>query len=424
MSEPELITPGTSSPPEIPFETSDPPAPDRAALATREPEVADRTLLHARTWVDIDLERLGRNLDAIRALLPPGVETMLVVKANAYGHGQTAVAWHLARRGVGFFGVGDSSEALALRAAGITTPILILGAVVPGELEDVIRHRVSVTVHSADRVRALRAQIRRTGGRAAVHLKVDTGMGRLGCAPERVLGIAREIRRSAGVRFEGIATHLATLPPDDGGEATRQVRRFQKVVAALEADGLAPRWRHAFASGAILSRFPDLFNLVRPGIAVYGIDPLGQGRAPLAPVLSWRTQVVFLKDHRKGSRIGYGGTWTAPRKSRIATLPVGYDDGYRFALSNKAEVLLRGRRCPVVGRVSMDYITVDVTEVPGARVGDTVTLLGRDGNGEIRVEELAAHVGTIPYEILCGIGPRVKRRYLLEPGPEASPAAG
>ena len=240
-------------------------------------------------------------------------------------------------------------------------------------------------------------------------------MGRLGCHPERAVGIAREIQRSPGLTLEGVATHLSSTRPEEHEEALQQVRRFRHVVAALAEEGFRPRWRHAYASGAVLAGLPGTFNMVRPGLAVYGLDPNGREDSPLVPALSWRTQVVFLKDHRRGSRIGYEGTWVAPRHCRIATLPVGYNDGYRFAFSNRAHVLIRGHRCPVVGRVSMDYACVDVTDVADARVGDVVTLIGRDGAEEIRVGELARLAETIPYEILCGIGRRVKRRYVGSP---------
>jgi alanine racemase len=383
-------------------------------------------LLNARTWADVDLDAVARNLATVASRAGAGVDVMLVVKANAYGHGAVPVSWHLAQRGVSCLGVGDSTEALELRAAGITTPILILGAVVPGELEDVIRGGIMVTVHSGDRVRLLRSMVRRVGGELAVHLKVDTGMGRLGCAPERAVGIAREVRRSPGLVLDGVATHLSTATPEGGAEAERQVRRFRSVLQALETAGFRPRWRHAYASGAVLSRLADggresAFNLVRPGIAVYGVHPHRRaGRRVdgdgLEPALAWRTQIVFLKDHRKGARIGYEGTWTARERCRIATLPVGYNDGYRFAFGNRAEVLVRGRRAPVVGRVSMDYVCVDVTHVSGAEVGDIVTLIGADGTERIHVEELAAHAETIPYEILCGIGARVRRVYRGGPG--------
>lgn len=369
-------------------------------------------MLHARTWADVDLGALERNLGRVRAHIGDEVATMLVVKADAYGHGAVPVSWHLLRHGVSALGVGDSTEALELRQAGITAPILILGAVVSGEWEDVVRGDIHVTVHSGDRVRALRRHLGRSGPVVGVHIKVDTGMGRLGCHPERVLGIAREVRRSRRMRLVGIATHLAATGPEGGKQAELQLRRYRRVLRALETEHMLPRWRHVEASSGILSTLPADFNLVRPGLAVYGVDPHGREDSPLEPALSWQTQIVFLKDHRRGARIGYGGTWRAPRRTRVATLPVGYNDGYRFAFSNRAEVLVRGQRCPVIGRVSMDYTCVDVTRVPGARVGDPVTLLGVQEGERIRVEELAAVADTIPYEILCGIGRRVKRRYL------------
>ena len=370
-------------------------------------------MLHHRTWAEIDLGALERNLARVRRAAGDGTGVMLVLKADAYGHGAIPVAWRLNRSGIAYLGVGDSSEALELRRAGITTPILVLGAVVEGEIEDVIRGDIALTVHAGDRVRALRKVVRSNGvQRVHLHLKVDTGMGRLGCAPERALGIAREIRRSRGLALDGIATHLASTTPDGGRPAELQLKRFRRVIDHLAAEGFKPRWRHAHASGGILSDLPSSFNLVRPGLAIYGVDPYGRPDSPLEPVLCWRTQIVFLKDHRRGSGIGYHGTWKAPRRSRIATLPVGYNDGYRFAWSNRAHVLIRGRRCPVVGRVSMDYVCVDVSKVSGAAVGDTVTLLGRDGEESIPVEELARLGETIPYEVFCGIGRRVQRLYV------------
>lgn len=369
-------------------------------------------LQHQRTWAEIDLDAIGRNLAEVRRNAGAGVNIMLVLKADAYGHGAVPVAWHLTNDGVACLGVGDSTEALELRSAGVTAPILVLGTVVAGELQDVIRGNIGITIHSADRVRMLRKVVGQGAGPVPIHVKVDTGMGRLGCHPERVLGIAREVRRSEGLTLEGVATHLAGAGPEGGPSAEVQVKRFRNVVAALAEEGYRPRWRHAYASSSILSALPGTFNMVRPGLAVYGIDPHGRTDTHLSPALSWRTQLVFLKDHRRGAQIGYQGTWTAKRRSRIATLPVGYNDGYRFAFSNRAEVLVRGQRCPVVGRVSMDYACVDVTDVPGASIGDVATLLGTDGDGVIRVEELATWADTIPYEILCGLGRRVNRRYV------------
>ena len=395
-----------------------PPSPPYSALQSGAPasdvrsetlRVEGTTVLHARTWAEINLGALERNLARVRAHAGDA-EVMLVVKADAYGHGAIPVSWHLLRHGVTSLGVGDSTEALALRQAGVTAPIVILGAIVRGEMEDVIRGGISVTIHTADRARALARAAERMGSRVRVHLKIDTGMGRLGCGPDRALSLAREIVRSEHLALEGVATHLASPGPEGAKETERQLASFRRVLDQMKADGIEPRWRHALSSGGVLSTPPGEFNLVRPGIAVYGVHP-HRGNDPFEPALAWKTQIVFLRDHRKGAGIGYGGTWKTPARARIATLPVGYNDGYRFAFSNKAHVLIQGQRAPVVGRVSMDYVMVDVTEIPGVRVDDEVTLVGRDGDLSVGVDDLARWADTIPYEILCGLGRRVVRTY-------------
>lgn len=368
-----------------------------------------KAVLQARTWAEINLSALERNLAKVQAAAG-GASVMLVVKADAYGHGAVPVAGHL-RGQVASFGVGDSTEALELRAAGITGPILILGAIVRGEMEQVIRGGISITVHTAFRVRALAKAAERMAAKVKVHLKIDTGMGRLGCAPERAPALAREIQRSPFLELEGVCTHLATPGPEGRKETERQLARFRRVIDELTRERIEPRWLHALASGGILAAPAGEFNLIRPGIAVYGIHPLGE-RGVYEPALSWKTQIVFLRDHRKGAPIGYGGTWRTPSRRRIATLPVGYNDGYRFAFSNKAHVLIHGRMAPVVGRVSMDYAMVDVSHIEGVEVDDEVTLVGRDGDLEIRVEDLAGWADTIPYEIICGLGRRVVRTYV------------
>ena len=368
-----------------------------------------KAVLQARTWVEINLSALERNLAKVQTAAG-GASVCLVVKADAYGHGAVPVAGHL-RGQVASFGVGDSTEALELRAAGITGPILILGAIVRGEMEQVIRGGISITVHTAFRVRALAKAAERMAAKVKVHLKVDTGMGRLGCAPERAPALAREIQRSPFLELEGVCTHLATPGPEGRKETERQLARFRRVIDELSRERIEPRWLHALASGGIHAAPAGEFNLIRPGLAVYGIHPQGE-RGVYEPALSWKTQIVFLRDHRKGAPIGYGGTYRTPSRSRIATLPVGYNDGYRFAFSNKAHVLIHGQMAPVVGRVSMDYAMVDVSHIADVEVDDEVTLVGRDGDLEVRVEDLAAWAETIPYEIICGLGRRVVRTYV------------
>lgn len=366
---------------------------------------------HRRVWADVDLDAITSNLNRVRFLAGEGKRVMAIVKADAYGHGAVPVAWHLASQGVHALGVGDSQEALELRRAGISIPIVILGAVVPGELPDVVANDIAVTVHSSERVRLVEREARRATRPVAVHLKVDTGMGRLGCAPTRAVDIARAIHGSDFLHFEGLCTHFSSVGLDGGGFTQRQIALFEQVSEAVRAAGIPLPARHAAASGAVLARVATHLDVIRPGLALYGLAPSVDLADGLRPALSLRTQVIFLKDFPAGTPIGYARTHITARSTRIATLPVGYADGYPFRLGGKGEVLVRGQRAPVVGRVSMDYLTVDVGRVPGVGVGDEVTLLGADGDEAVGAAELAERAGTIPYEILTRIGKRVGRVY-------------
>lgn len=362
-----------------------------------------------RAWAEIDLDALGRNLDAIRRRAGEGVRVLLVVKADAYGHGALAVAHHALRCGIWALGVGTSSEALALRRGGVRTPILVLGTVVDDEVPPLLAHGVEVGLHSLDRLRRLEHEAARASRVARVHLNVDTGMGRLGVLPERALALLEAAAASPHLELAGVMTHYSATEGGLSPAAWEQERRFRRVLDEARAAGLSVGCVHASNSAALFTGMPS-FDAVRPGIAALGVLPEGvPGREELEPVMALRTQVVFLKDLPAGAAVGYGSTWRAPRPTRIATLPLGYADGLPWRASGSAEVLIRGRRAPIVGRISMDYTTIDVGHVPGARVGDTVTILGRDGAEEVRVEDLAARAGTIPYEVTCSIGPRVER---------------
>ncbi|HEX5139249.1 MAG TPA: alanine racemase [Planctomycetota bacterium] len=370
-----------------------------------------------RVWAEIDLDALASNLNRVRALAGDGKGIMAVVKANAYGHGAVPIAWNLASQGVNALGVGDSEEAMELRRAGISIPILVLGTIIPGELADVVDHDIAVTVHSSERVRRLGREALRAGRPVAVHLKVDTGMGRLGCAPGIAVEIARLIRATEFLRFDGLCTHFASA--SDPTMTAIQVRRFEDVSRAIEAAGIPVPPRHAAASGAILERVAPHLEVVRPGIVLYGIPPSLPDTAPpdrlpphgLEPVLTLKTQIIFLKDFEAGAPVGYEGTHVTRCRTRIATLPVGYNDGYPWSLSGRGEVLVRGHRAPVVGRISMDYLMVDVGRVPGVSVGDEVVLIGASGDQRVTVKELADRAGTIPYEILTRLGKRVVRTF-------------
>ncbi|MHC4940175.1 MAG: alanine racemase [Planctomycetota bacterium] len=364
-----------------------------------------------RVWAEVDLDAISRNLQRLRFLAGSNRRVMAIVKANAYGHGAVPVAWHLASQGVDMLGVGDSQEAIELRHAGISIPIVILGAIVPGEMTAVVAHDVEVTVHSGERVRLLEREARRANRRVRVHLKVDTGMGRLGCSPGRAAELAAIIDQSEFLDFVGLCTHFSSVGAQPDEFTQGQVALFESVSRSIAEAGVPLPARHASASAAALTRVASHLDMIRPGLALYGVGPDPALQEGLAPALALKTQVIFLKDLPAGAPVGYGREHTTSQATRIATLPVGYNDGYPWRLKDRGEVLLHGKRAPVIGRVSMDYLSVDVGRVPGACVGDEVTLLGTSGDRTISAFELAERSGTIPYEILTRIGKRVVRVY-------------
>jgi alanine racemase len=364
-----------------------------------------------RAWCEIDLDAIGNNLSVIRHRIPRHGGVIAVVKANAYGHGASTVTHFLSAKGVEMFGVGDSEEGLELRAAEITAPILVLGGIVDNEIEAIIRNRITPSIHSTTRTRQLNLAARRLNVKIPVHLKVDTGTGRLGVRPERALELAREIMASSNLYLEGIFTHLATTRCDSASNVRHQVVEFERILGRLDEAGIHPPLVHA-ANSAYLFGGPQIpGNHVRPGIALYGVGPQGVSVADLGlrPALSLKTQVVFLKDLPAGHQVGYNQTFTTNAPTRVAVLPIGYADGYPYG-ARSADALVLGRRAAVIGTVTMDYLCLDVTHIPGVRTGTPVTLVGRDGDMEITLAELAACSGTIPYAIPCLLGSRIKRR--------------
>ncbi|MBI4879104.1 MAG: alanine racemase [Planctomycetes bacterium] len=367
-----------------------------------------------RVWAEVDLSAISHNLAVIRNRLRGRRRIMLVLKADAYGHGAIAVARHVLARGEAqAFGVGDSEEALELRQAGVDAPILILGAIVDGEMKEVIQHDVAVCVHSRSRVRLLEREARRQGRKCRVHVMVDTGMGRLGPFPETALEVARAVAASEWLELEGIATHFSSTQSADDSFTRQQLVRFSEFRKSVQEAGIPLPICHAANSGAVLFEEQSAFDLVRVGAAVYGIFARRDGDASqLRPSLSLHTQVIYLKDVPSGTPISYNRLFTTRRKTRIATLPIGYNDGLSYGLSNRGHVLIRGKQAPIVGAVSMDYCMVDVGEVPGARAGDPVTVIGADGTESITVPQMAEMLHTVPYEITCRLGRRVKRVHL------------
>jgi alanine racemase len=382
--------------------------PDAVAAAPNSVEDLDQ---RARVWAEIDLDAIAHNYACVAGRIPAGTGILAVLKADAYGHGAVVCARKLVDLGVSMIGVGDSREALELRAAGIEAPLLVLGAIVEGEMRAVVENDIATCIHSAQRAQLLSKVAGALGRRARVHLKVDTGMGRLGVRPEVARELAASIARDSSLVLEGICTHYGSAASPVPFHTAEQIGSFVRLLEEIRADGVNPRFVHASNSAAVFSTLREHFSMVRTGLALFGLNPgnLPVGESPVKPVLALRTQVVFLKDLPPSSPVGYNRTHVTKRPTRIAIVPFGYSDGYPYALSNRAHVLVRGERANVVGAVSMDYTTIDVSDIPDVTVGEEVTVIGTSGRRRIAVEDLARAIGTIPYEITARLGRRVAR---------------
>ena len=372
------------------------------------------------TWAEIDLNRLAANFKRIKQRVGPVARVMAVVKANAYGHGAVACARRLMNEGADWFGVALPEEGIELRSAGITQPVLCLGGFWPGQAAACIQHQLTPVVYRLDMLEALNQAAWNAGVVADVHVKVDTGMGRLGIRFDELSEFVVALERFPNVRIDGIMSHLAAADDAACQPLTRdQIQRFEDAVVVFRDHGYRPTHLHLANSAGVYGHRDAWGNMVRPGGVLYGlwrdVLPLSKNDAELLPVMSLHTRISLLKWVPPGETIGYGCTFEASRRSLIATLPVGYHDGYMRGLSNRAHVIVRGMYVPVVGRISMDLTLIDVTNVSGVEVDDQVTLLGRDRqNAELKIvaEELARIAGTLSYEVTCGISERVTRVYL------------
>jgi len=368
---------------------------------------------HRPTHVEIDLDALRHNLAVILERIGPSRKVLAVVKADAYGHGAAAVARELEERGVEMFGVAMLEEGLELRRAGVKTPVLVLGGLYDGQEEAFVRHELTACLSDAAGVARLHRAALNFGHPLPFHLKVDTGMSRLGFLPAELASVLEDLAERPELEMEGFLSHLALADEDDHPRNDAQIFLFRAMLERIRGAGFSPRYVHLSNSASLLSRELPECNLVRPGIALYGAppDPSFEGRVELAPVMSFRSAVAQLKRIPAGSGVSYGHRFVAQRQTLLAAVPVGYADGYNRQFSSRADVLIRGRRAKVAGTVCMDWILVDVTDIPGVCIGDAVTLLGRDNGNLISAQELAEHAGTIPYEILCQISKRVPRTY-------------
>ena len=374
-----------------------------------------------RTWADINMDAIDHNFRAIRNALKPGVKMCCVVKADAYGHGAPMVAREYQRLGADWFAVSNLEEAIQLRRCAITRPILILGYTPPQNAEELSELNISQTVLSLDYARQLSRYAQEANVTVNIHLKVDTGMSRIGFLyqnPARDGASLDEMENAArlpGLAPEGIFTHFAVSDDGDQGEnfTLAQYDCFRKAVEAMEARGLHFAVRHCANSGAVLD-YPELqLDMVRPGIILYGMEPSESIRQPLdlQPAMELKTVISQKKEIPAGATVSYGRTFTASQGTVVATVPIGYADGYPRHFSGKAQMLVRGKRAPIIGRVCMDQLMLDVTDIPGVEEGDVVTVFGRDGEAFLPVDELAALNDTIHYEMVCLVGKRVPRIY-------------
>jgi alanine racemase len=378
------------------------------------------------TWAEVSLGNLRHNFAVVQRHVGAGVDVCAVVKADAYGHGAVECARALEEEGARWQGVTSLDEAIPLREAGIQGRILLMTGFWRGEEEEIIRLRLTPTVWEPGQIEALeRAAVRLGVGKHPVHLKVDTGMGRLGFPPEDLPQICAALKSAPHLTPEGISTHLASSEVLDAPSVGEQLLQFDEARRVLRAAGFDPHLVHAASTSAMISRPKALFNMVRPGIALYGYylpferagrEVSGSGlRLSVKPVLTWKTRILSLRDIRANQALGYGGTYVTKAPARIAVLPVGYADGLNRALSSRGRVIVGESYAPIVGRISMDLTLADVTGLPGISVGDEVILLGASqGSSEglsMDAQEHAALANTVAYEILCGISKRVPRRY-------------
>ncbi len=356
----------------------------------------------------IDAEALRQNFALLRATVAPSVGILAVVKADAYGHGARLVAPILAAAGADWLGVATVEEGVELRDAGIRKPILVLTGATAADVPVLVEQRLSVAILHRDMARELAAAAH--NHRLGVHIKVDTGMGRIGVLPSELPVLLGELRSSASLEVEGMFSHFANADSVEREYSDYQLRVFCQAMDTLAAAGSQPQWLHIANSAATLSRAEAHLSLVRPGIALYGVPPSPrQAPAGLRPAMRLVTRIVQLKAVPSEFPVSYGQTFVTKRPSLIATLPIGYADGYSRALSNRAQVLVRGQRAPVVGAVCMDLTMVDVTDVPGVQLGDEVVLWGRQQQAEIGVCEVAEWQGSVSYEVLTRVGKRVGR---------------
>jgi alanine racemase len=373
-------------------------------------------MITPNTWVEIDRSALLANVHTCRQFIGPHCQLLAMVKGNAYGHGLCETAQVLLDAGVEMLGVEAVGEAMALRMDGITCPLLLVGPLLPANVPLLRTHQLTPLLMSPEQVQMVGEFTRQAAWGLDVHLKFDTGMHRQGIMREELSMLLDLLAKYPALRVSGVATHLARADEAEQPEWTRhQLEQFHDIIATLAAAGIRPRIRHAANSAAALLWPETHLDMVRLGIALYGFWPgpavqrASAGKLTLRPVMAWKTRVAAVKEVGCGCHVGYNGSYVTTRASRLAVLPLGYYDGYGRSLSNRGQVLVHGQRAPVCGRVSMNLMSVDVTDIPAVRPGDDVVLIGPQGTSAIAAEEMAAWLGTIHYEVTSRINPLIPR---------------
>lgn len=363
------------------------------------------------TIAEIDLSALLHNLKQVRNLIGPTRSIIAVVKADAYGHGAVRISQTLEEAGVAALGVALVQEGIELRLAGVRIPILVMGSILKEQIQPLFEYQLTPVLFQAALIPLLEKEAEEQGMTLPVHVKIDTGMGRLGIQTKQLASFIKQILQNRRIKIEGIMTHLADADNIGSENLACQLKVWEETMEALRDYQLETPQIHLANSAAIAALRKLESNPVRPGLMLYGYSSVKTPRLSLEPVLTFKTRIVHLKTVPSGTPISYGGTFVTRRESVIATLPVGYADGYWRALSNCGKVLIHGERVPVVGRVCMDMTMVDVTGLTNLNVGEEAVLIGKQGKEFISAEEVARWIGTIPYEVLCGIGKRVPRIY-------------
>lgn len=354
-------------------------------------------------WLEINLDAIAHNVRIIRQVVGKNTQIIAVVKANAYGHGAVEVSETLLENGVTMLGVGVIEEGIVLREAGIKAPILICGLTMNDQIEPLVMYNLTATVCKLKTIQTLSRIASKNKKRARIHIKIDTGMGRLGIPSTDTLNFVKKISQMKNIEIEGIFTHFAASNEEDRNYTRKQFEKYKKALLELERERINIPLKHVANSAAILNSSSFHLDAVRPGIIIYGLFPWPETKrtVQLRPTAEFKTKIVFLKEVPAGKSIGYGRTYSTTKPTRVATLPVGYADGYSWLLSNNGEVLVRGERAPIIGKICMDLCMIDVTHIGGVQIGDEVVLWGKQGSRMVSVQEIAQKTGNIVYEVIC-----------------------